>query len=219
MLQKKTFDFLKQLKKNNNKQWFDTNRKWYEESKKDFIVLVEEVLNEIVKFDRDFGIVKAKDCLFRINRDIRFSKDKSPYKTNFGASMNREGKKSPGPGYYLHIEPGNSFLAGGVYMPPPDQLAAIRQEIDYNLNEFQKIISAKEFNKYYRKLDDSDKLTSPPRGYEKNNPAIEWLKYKSYIVVHSLKDEQVLGNKFKTHAGKVFNALYPLNNFLKRATD
>ena len=114
MLQNPTLQFLKQLKKNNNKQWFDANRKKYESAKNDFTIFLQDVLNDFCKTDTGLIALAAKDCLFRINRDIRFSKDKSPYKTNFGASINTGGKKSFKAGYYLHIEPGQSFVGGGL---------------------------------------------------------------------------------------------------------
>ncbi|MBN8702562.1 MAG: DUF2461 domain-containing protein [Bacteroidetes bacterium] len=219
MVTKKTFDFLKQLKKNNNKEWFDKNRATYEATKAEVSVLVEKLISELSKFEPQVAGLTPKQCLFRINRDVRFSKDKSPYKTTIGASINPGGKKSMIPGYYLHIEPGNSFLAGGMYMPPSDRLAAVRQEIDYNFMEFKKIISNKDFVSYFGKLDDSDKLTSLPRGYAKDNPAIELIKHKSFIVVHQLKDDEVLNTKFISIASKIFKAMQPLNKFLQRATD
>lgn len=219
MINPSTFSFLKKLKTNNNKSWFDTNRTTYIAAKMDVVSIVKQLIHEISVFDKSIGMLEPEKCMFRINRDIRFSKDKSPYKTNFGASLTPGGKKSMLPGYYLHIEPGNSFLAGGSYMPPAPQLHAIRQEIDYNADEFKKIISDKEFKKYFGILDESDKLKTAPKGFEKDNPAIELLKLKSYIVVHELKDEQLLNKNFIKHSAKVFKAMYLLNMFLRRAMD
>ena len=135
MLQPATLTFLKGLKKNNNKPWFDANRKKYEASKADFISFVDNTISAITKFDPAVSSLKAKDCIFRINRDIRFSKDKSPYKSNMGAYINPGGKKINTPGYYFHCEPGQSFAAGGLYIPEPGVLAKIRQEIDYSFAE------------------------------------------------------------------------------------
>ena len=219
MIKKSTLDFLKKLKANNNKDWFDKNRPMYFEVKKEFETLVAKLITQITSFDSAVKNLEPKNCIFRINRDVRFAKDKSPYKTNIGASISPGGKKSMSAGYYVHIEPGNSFLAGGIYMPPAPQLNAIRQEIDYNIPEFKKIISEKEFKKYFGKLDESDKLKTVPKGYPKDHPEVELLKLKSYLVVHELKDEQILSSNFIQQCTKIFKALYPLDKFLRRAVD
>src|SRR5215813_10747738 len=145
MLQSLTLKFLKELKKNNNKTWFDAHRKQYEAARNDFENFIQSVLDKHAKNDTDLKELTAKKCMFRINRDIRFSKDKSPYKTNFGASMDKGGKKSGLAGYYFHLEPGKSFVGGGIWMPQPDALKKVRQEIDYCLDEFKKIITARRF--------------------------------------------------------------------------
>lgn len=219
MVTQATFDFLKKLKKNNTKEWFDANRDSYQLAKENVQAIVKEFIDGITLFDKTIQGLEPKQCMFRINRDIRFSKNKSPYKTNFGASINQGGKKSMIPGYYIHIEPGNSFLAGGSWMPPAPQLAAIRQEIDYNAEEFKRIISAKEFKNLFGNMSDEDKLKTAPKGYPKDHPEIELLKFKSYIVVHELSDEQLLGSNFMKHSLKVFKAMYPFHIFLRRAMD
>src|SRR4026207_2423805 len=146
MLQSSTLKFLKDLKKNNNKPWFDANRERYEEAKADFANFIQQVIDVHSKKDKTLASLKAKDCMFRINRDVRFSKDKSPYKTNFGASINKGGKKAFGSaGYYFHLEPGGSFTGGGLYGPAPEELKKTRQEIDYNFTDFKKIIHSKKF--------------------------------------------------------------------------
>jgi uncharacterized protein (TIGR02453 family) len=164
-------------------------------------------------------MLEAKDCVFRINRDIRFSNDKTPYKTNLGASISPGGKKSLSAGYYFHLQPGASFLAGGMWQPPAPQLSAVRQEIDYNTPEFKKIINNKDFKKYFGALSDEDKVKTAPKGYDKTHPEIEILKLKSFIVVHDLKDKEVLSKDFLQHATAVFKALHPLDLFLRRACD
>src|SRR5919199_2897449 len=142
---KPTLDFLGKLKQNNNKAWFDANRARYEEARAQFEDFVQLLIAEINKFD-DLGALSAKECIFRINRDIRFSKDKSPYKTNMGASIAPGGKKSTRQSYYVHIAPHDrSFLAGGLYMPTPEQLAKFRQAIDRDAARFKRIINAKDF--------------------------------------------------------------------------
>ena len=218
-IQPSTLEFLSKLKKNNNKEWFDKNRPQYEIAKKDFQAFVAELITASAKFDPAIKMLEVKNCVFRINRDIRFSNDKTPYKRNFAASIAPGGKKSLLAGTYLHIEPGGSFLAGGVWQPPAPELAAIRQEIDYNAPEFRKIIGNKEFKKYFGTLSDEDKVKTAPKGYDKSHPDIEMLKLKSFIVVHDLKDKDVLSKDFLKHTTDVFKAMYPFNVFLRRAMD
>ena len=207
--------FLKQLSNNNSKEWFDINRKTYEICKTEFELIVKSVIDKSTLFDSALLNLEAKKCMFRINKDVRFSKDKSPYKTNMGASINPGGKKSMIPGYYIHIEPNNSFLAGGCYQPLPEMLAAIRQEIDYNSFELKKILSAKDFKTYFKELSQDDKLKTSPKGYDKNHPEIELLQHKHFIAIHHLKDEDVVNKNFPTYVSKVFKAMLPLNLFLR----
>ena len=211
-----TYKFLKQLAKNNNKEWFDINRKTYESCKADFVELLKQIIEKSGLFDKDIANLEAKKCLFRINKDIRFSKDKSPYKLNFGAALEPGGKKTFIPGYYLHIEPGNCFLAGGCYQPMPEALASIRQEIDYNTSEFKKIISNKDFRLYFKELSQDDKLKTAPKGYDKTHPDISLFQLKSFVVVHHFDDELLFNKNFPVYASKVFKAMYPLNIFLRR---
>jgi uncharacterized protein (TIGR02453 family) len=147
-----TLNFLKKLAKNNNKEWFDKNRPTYEEVKLEVKSLVKEVVEAIAEFDTSIANLEPKDCMFRINRDVRFSKNKSPYKTNMGFMIAPGGKKSLKSCYYVHIEPGNCFLAGGIHMPSPEQLKAIRQEIDYNGDALKNIFKSKPFKKYFSKV-------------------------------------------------------------------
>lgn len=218
MLQNSTVKFLKELKKNNNKPWFDANRKIYETAKADYISLVDSVISATAKFDEPVGHLRAKDCIFRINRDVRFSKDKSPYKTNMGAFITPGGKKVNAPGYYFHCEPGNSFAAGGSYMPEPADLAKIRQEIDYSFDEWNKIISNKTFKKYFTKgVEGIDVLSRPPKGYADDNPAIAYLKMKSFIVSRPLNDADLLDKNLVKEIAKTFEAIKPMIDFLNHA--
>ncbi|HLG02042.1 MAG TPA: DUF2461 domain-containing protein [Bacteroidia bacterium] len=220
MIRKETFDFLRKLKKNNDRAWFEKNKPAYETAKEN----VEETLGAILKNIRSFDKridpdLPVKKYMFRIYRDVRFSKDKAPYKTHFGANMNPGGKKEHAPGYYMHLEPGGSFFAGGMWMPEPPMLAKIRQEIDYNLPEFQSILSNKTFKKYFGKLSDEDKLSTTPKGYLKDHPAIELIKLKSFIVVSDISDKDVLSKNYIKKATQIFQAMKPLNDFLQRAID
>ena len=210
-------NFLKKIKKNNNRELFEKNKPVYLKVKEEHEELVQQVINNIAKFDPTIAGLEAAKTTFRIYKDVRFSKDKTPYKTNFGASINPGGKSSDIPGYYLHIEPGNSFFAGGSFMPMPDKLAAIRQEIDYNFANFKKILAQKEFKKYFDGISDEGKLVNPPKGYDKENPAAEILKNKHFIVVYNIDDKILLSKEYPKHAASVFKAMSPFILFLREA--
>ncbi|TMI65126.1 MAG: DUF2461 domain-containing protein [Bacteroidetes bacterium] len=220
MIQSSTLKFLKDLKKNNNKPWFDINRKRYEEAKADFANFVQQVIDAHSKKDKTISVLKAKDCMFRINRDVRFSKDKSPYKTNFGASINKGGKKAfSTAGYYFHLEPGQCFVGGGIYQPMPDELKKVRQEIDYNFKDFKKIIQSKKFKALYGDLTKSPEytLSRVPKGYEADNPAAEYLKLKSYIAFVSFSDKDLTSNTLVKKTAAAFETLQPLLNFINES--
>jgi len=220
MLQSSTIKFLKDLKKNNNKLWFDAHRKEYEAAKADFTSFIQKLIDTHSKTDLSIKNLVAKDCMFRINRDIRFAKDKSPYKSNFGASINKGGRKAMNSaGYYFHLEPGQSFTGGGIYMPMPDELKKVRQEIDYNFAEFKKIISSKKFKSVYGDLDKSAEflLSRVPKGYEPDNPAAGYLKLKSYIAMIPLKDADLTSKSLLKKTVTTFEALQPLVHFINSA--
>ena len=220
MLQSSTLKFIKDIKKNNNKPWFEAHRKEYDAAKEDFLNFTQTVIDKFGKKDKTISGLKAKDCIFRINRDVRFSKDKSPYKTNMGAYINRGGKKSIFGGYYFHCEPGDqSFIGGGLWMPMPPELSKVRQEIDYNLNEFKKIISSKKFKSVYKDLshDEEYVLSRVPKGYEPTNPAAEYLKFKSFVAGNKVSDKDLTSKKLVDIAISSFEAIMPLINFLNNA--
>jgi uncharacterized protein (TIGR02453 family) len=220
MLQSSTIKFLQRLKKNNNRPWFEANRKSYEAAKTDYSSLVDTLIAGIAKFDAPIGELKAKDCMFRINRDVRFSKDKSPYKTNMGASFSGGGKKADEAGYYFHCEPGASFVGGGIYMPQAPTLAKIRQEIDYNFDAFKKITDNKSFKKYFPKgLEVSDMLSRPPKGYDESNPAIHYLKMKSFFVSAPFADTALVEKNTSKEIIKAFEVMKPLIDFLNHAVE
>lgn len=220
MISKSTLDFLTRLSKNNNREWFEKNRAQYEAAKSDVELSVDKIIAAVKKFDKRIGDeITAKKSLFRIYRDVRFSGDKRPYKTNMGAYISPGGKKTIAPGYYIHIEPGKAFLAGGMWMPPAPELAKIRQEIDYNLDEFRKILKAKSFKDCFGDLDQEDKLATAPKGYPKDHEGIDFLKLKSFVAVAELSDKELLSKDFSKTAEKIFKAMKPLNDFLQRAID
>jgi uncharacterized protein (TIGR02453 family) len=210
-------DFLNELKDNNNREWFQKNKKTYDAAKAGMEAFVDILIPLIALFDPSVKFVTAKDCMFRIFRDVRFAKDKSPYKINMGAWISRAGRKSSGPGYYLHIQPGESMLAGGVYMPEPEQLKKIRQEIYYNAGEFKAILENKNARKYFNGLSEWDKQKLPPRDFPKDFSDIDLLKYRHYTVAHMLDDKQVKEKNFAELVIKVFALMHPLNVFLDRA--
>lgn len=213
-MKKTTIDFLKNLSKNNNRDWFTENKKSYTEAHVDTINFVEELIDEIGKFDSEIAKLDAKKSLFRIYRDVRFSKDKSPYKTNFGAGLGM-GKGNKVAGYYLHIEPGKSFIAGGVYQPEPSVLKEIRKEVSMNGDEFLEIVNDKNFKKYFGELDQDDKLQKVPQGFEKDDKMADFLKLKNFVVLHYLKDEELFDKNAIQNFGKIYKAMKPLNDFLE----
>ncbi len=219
MLQPSTIQFLSNLKKNNSKTWFDANRGRYEAAREDFSAFIQKVINNFSKQEPALAHLKAKDCMFRINRDVRFSKDKSPYKTNFGAYINSEGKKSPTAGYYFHFEPGGSFMGGGMWMPEPKDLAKVRQEIDYNFDRFKKILTSKRFRDVYGGLSNEKEfvLLRVPKGYEADNPAAAYLKHKSFVATAFVSDDELKHPSLTTKTVKAFETLQPLIAFLNEA--
>jgi len=218
-MKKLVLDFLASLEQNNNREWFQKNKLQYAEGKAAVESFVNSIIPGISKFDDTVQYVEAKDCMFRIFRDVRFGKDKSPYKINMGAWITRSGRKSPGPGYYIHLQPGGSFLAAGVYMPEPDQLKKIRNEIYYNVSEFKSILDEKKLRKYCNGLSDGDKVKMAPRDFPKDFPEIELLKYKHYTLSTPLRDEMVASDHFHEIVLMAFKTMYPLNVFLRRALD
>jgi uncharacterized protein (TIGR02453 family) len=220
MLQPTTIQFLKGLQKNNNKPWFDLNRKIYEIAKTDFQQMVNLFITQIGSFDTNIGSLTTKDCMFRINRDVRFSKDKSPYKTNFAASFNKGGKKGATAGYYLHIQPGQNFIAGGYYMPMPPDLIKIRQEIDYSFADWKKIIGNATFKKHFTNgVDGIESLVRPPKGYDESNPAIQYLKMKGFIVSTPISDAALTNKDFVKNTVSILKAMQPFINFLNHAIE
>jgi len=218
MISKSITDFLKALKKNNNRDWFNANKDKYEAAKKDFIIFTDELIAGLSKIDSRIGKLEGKRNVMRIFRDVRFSKDKTPYKTSMSAMLKPGGRKSEIPGYYIHLEPGNkSILIAGTHQPEPPKLKAIRQEIDYNVKDLNKILNNKDFKKYFDGLHDYDKLKTAPKGYPKDHPQIELLKHKSFLALHRIPDKQFTDKNLRTHLLKVAKAMKPLNVFLEKA--
>ncbi len=219
MLQPATITFLEKLAKNNNKPWFDKHRDDYQAAKEDYEAFVTEVLEGLANIDPLFKEQKAKDCVFRIFRDVRFSKDKTPYKAHFGAFFSKGGRKYPGAGYYFHLEPGGkSFAGGGLWVPEAPLLKAVRQEIDYNFEEFKTIVGDKKFKKLFTQIN-GEQLKTNPQGYAEDNPAIEYLKMKSFTVSCNLADADVTGKGVVKKTMEVFATMRPFIDFLNRSVD
>ncbi len=208
--------FLKDLKVNNNRDWFEKNKGRYKESAAYFLELVEAVVEGIGEFDEDISLLEPKKCIYRIYRDVRFSKDKTPYKTHFGADMAPGGRKSGLAGYYFHIAPGESMIAGGVWHPDADNLAKIRQEIDYNADKLKKIVGARPFVSTFGEIK-GEKLKKAPKGYDPDNPEIELLKFKDYLAYKTTPNKDVMGKDYVAKLIKEMKILYPFNNYLNEA--
>lgn len=209
----KVVQFLRELTENNNREWFNDNKKVYNESKEKILFLTDVLINEIGKFDPSVRGVAAKDCIFRIFRDVRFSKNKEPYKTNFGSYIARGGRKSISPGYYFHIEPNQSFIGGGVYMPQAEQLKSIRNYIAEHALEFQQIISDPVFKKVFPKMYDHQ-LKTAPKGFAKDHEHIDLLRYKSFVFSKTLNNKELINNGFIEQAVDAFEQLHKANTFL-----
>jgi uncharacterized protein (TIGR02453 family) len=208
--------FLKDLKKNNNREWFDENRERYREAKEAFEVYVSLVMAEIKQFDKEAVQTTPKDCIFRIFRDIRSTHDKTPYKNNFGAYIAKGGRKSPLAGYYVHFEPGSSMLAGGIYMPQPDVLKAIRTSIYHNIDEFKEIISKPRFVKHFDSIE-GPRISTAPKGFPKDFSDIALLQFKWYSVGKMEPDSAVAKPGYMDEIREVFGAMVPFNRFLNEA--
>ncbi|MDL2227669.1 DUF2461 domain-containing protein [Bacteroidales bacterium OttesenSCG-928-K03] len=216
MIKQDTLTFLNDIKINNNREWFHANKKMYEAAKQNIIDVTSYLTNEISKFDNDIWAFDPKKALFRIARDVRFSNDKTPYKTNFGSCISPKAKNIYDQStYYLHIEPGKSFFTSGVYMPYKPFLNDIRRTIYYNLDVFINIVENKEFVKKFGNLvDDNDKLSRVPIGYDKDSPAAEYLKHKNYFVQISLSDEVLVDEKlFSENILSAARLMKPFNDF------
>ena len=218
MIQRHTFDFLKELVENNNRDWFQANKERYDAARENVIEFTAEFLKLMYKIDPGVNEgLDPKKCVMRIYRDIRFSKNKTPYKNNFGISIPAKGTKLGGAEYYLQISPGNSFIAGGYWMPESAHLKAIRQEIDYNAADLKKIIDDKEFVSLFGEFRKQDQLKSVPREYSADNENIELLKLKSFVAFHQLKEEELLNKNAVEKIAAVCSKIQPLNVFLNNA--
>jgi len=222
MIHKNTLKFLKDLKHDNSKEWLDDNKKLYENAKTNILTLTNELITSISDLDKTISnaYLDPKKCITRLNRDLRFSKDKTPYKTDYYIVLNKNGKNSPSAFYYLHIEPDNCFVGGGVYNPQPDQLKKIRQEIDYAFNEWTAIINDKTFKKTFPSgINNSGVLTRTPKEFDEANPASEFLRMKGFYTKEKLTDKEMTSNDTFVKIIDFFKMTKPLVDFLNRAIE
>lgn len=210
-------DFLGELKANNEKEWMEANRKYYQEAREEFKKLTGYVLDALKAFEPSLEGVTVNDCIFRINRDIRFSNDKTPYKPWMSAVMAEDGRHTTNAIYYLHLQPNNeSRVAGGIYQPAGEQLRKIRQEVDYNAPELKKIVSTADFRKHFGQIQ-GEKLSRAPKGYPADHPNIELLKLKSFLAMQSFTDEEVLQEDFAGRVIESYRMVQPFNEYLNVA--
>jgi len=213
---KEIYEFLQGLEANNNREWFNQNKDVYKKNQQLFFHFTEILINEIRSFDQEIGYIDPKKCIFRIFRDVRFSNDKSPYKTNFGTFIAKNGYKSGNPGYYFHIQPGECFLSGGVYMPQPDALKAIRNEIYYHADDLLEIIEEPEFKNTFDFFDE-DKLKTNPKGFPKDFEHIDLLRHKSFAPYLKITEEQLFSKDLIEFILEKYRMILPVNRFLYEA--
>jgi uncharacterized protein (TIGR02453 family) len=219
MITNETIQFLQDIKKNNNREWFTYNKKRYEIARSEFESFISDLMMQIAQFDPEIAGLDPKRCIFRIYRDTRFSRDKRPYKTNFGAHLALfSAKPHDRAGYYVHIEPANSFLAGGAYMPPAPWLKAIRAAIDQNGQKLINIINDPLFRKFFVEMQ-GEKLKTTPKDYSTDHPYIELLRQKSFLAMHRLTDQQIMSDNMVQYAAEVFAVLKPFDDFLNASLE
>lgn len=214
---KQIFVFLSDLQRNNTREWFNENKDRYQEALEQFRELASEMIAGISSFDPTLDGIDAKQSIFRIYKDVRFSKDKSPYKTHMGCWMTKGGRKSSDAGYYFHLEPGKSFAAAGVWMPPADQLKLIREEILYNPESYLEVVSKLTSQKKYERGGLEDMLKKGPAGFPKDFAHIDELKYKHHIFSRYYKDSELSGKNIASLLTEDFKGLYPLVAYLNHA--
>ena len=216
MLAKETVDFLKKLEKNNIRDWFNANKDAFVRANDNVIAVTGDLIGRLSKFDPAVVGIDPRSCVFRIYRDVRFSKDKSPYKTNLGAFIAPGGKKAMLPGYYFHVQPKMFFSAAGKHMPDNTELLKIRNHIAANTKDFGKIVEAKKFRDRFGEFH-GDRLTKPPKGFDADHPAIEYLKLKSFTVGEEFNEKDATSKDYPKVLADSFKAAYPLVEFLRSA--
>lgn len=217
---KAIFDFLRELRENNDREWFNAHKPEYLELKERFEKWVGELIERTADFDKEVRGLAVKDCVYRIYRDTRFSPDKTPYKTHFGAYIaSPGGRNSNRAGYYVHLEPDGSLLGGGLYCPDPALLKRLRQDIYDNIEEFTSILQEKAFAKEFTGIDSTDKLKRVPAPFPPDFPQGDLLKYKHYDVVTYKPETFFEGTEAISRITEVFKKMYKFNRFLNYTVD
>lgn len=216
-IQKNTLEFLQSLDKNNRRDWFQKHKDEYQVAKDNIEAFIGDLIRGISAFDKSVQHVEPAECMFRIYRDVRFSKIKTPYKPYFRLGIMKGGKSNcQQAGYYMHIEPGGKTrIVGGVHKVEPKWLGRIRSNIADHTDEFEKILKAKKFRDLFGTME-GEQLKSAPKGFAKDHPAIDLLRYKDFMAVHKVADKQVLDPDFAKYAVSVFKSLYDFNQFLNK---
>ena len=215
-IEKATIKFLSELAVNNNRDWFQTNKKSFDAAQANLVEFSGYLIGEIGKFDDAVIGIDPLSCVFRIYRDVRFAKDKSPYKTNLGTYISPGGRKSMQPGYYLHVHPGHSFIAGGKHIPDGPETLKIRNAIAANTDEFLKIVEKKSFRETFGEMR-GDRLKSAPKGFDPDHQAVEYLKLKEFMAFQELPDEVLTSAEFPKSLVRTLKQMYPLIAFLRKA--
>jgi uncharacterized protein (TIGR02453 family) len=208
---KKTFNFLELLVKNNNREWFQANRDMYEASHEEMVAFAAEINQLIAQHDH---IVERspKRSLFRIYRDVRFSKDKTPYKNNWGGGIKRDTPFLRG-GYYYQVQPGNSFMAAGFWNPNSADIKLIRSQIAADPSEINRVTSEQRFIEVFGKIE-GDKLKKAPQGYDVDHPAIDWLRHKQFVVRKPFTDKEVMKSDFVYTLNETFKEVRPFFDYM-----
>ncbi|MEL6558141.1 MAG: DUF2461 domain-containing protein [Bacteroidota bacterium] len=218
MIRQESIEFLYDLRANNSKEWFDQNRERYQKTRTNFIDVSQAIINSIEAFDEKIAETQLdpKKTMMRINRDIRFSKDKTPYNSHLFTYINEGGKKTPTAGYFFSFDPGQSFYGAGAYKPPTDILNQMRQEIDYNPEEWKELVSSDNLKSRFGEIISTEQLSRPPKGYDKAHPLLDWIKRKDFYVKKSISDEELLDGKIVEKITEDLKATSSLVNFLNR---
>jgi uncharacterized protein (TIGR02453 family) len=211
VIKQESIDFLTELSQNNNREWFNNHKEKYLEAHANIVAFADALLIEMNKHDH-IETSSGKKSVFRIYKDARFSKNKTPYNTHWSGSFKRATKKLRG-GYYFRIEPGNSFLAGGFWGPEPNDMKRIRQDIDANYTDWRNLLADKTLTDNFGKLIGA-KVSSSPRGYAKDHPAIDLLRYKQFILKYPFTDEQVTSRDFLFNANDAFKKMRTFLDFM-----
>lgn len=212
---KEILDFLRDLSLNNNREWFLANKERYQLGHQQFLDFTTQWLNQLTKLEPDMAGLTAKDCVWRIYRDVRFSHDKRPYKEWLGSfTAPKGGKKSIRGGYYVHLQPGQCMFAAGIWGPSPELLKALRKEIEANYEEVEAIMAKPEFQQHFSDFDTDYMLSRVPAGFDPDFVHADWLKRKSYTISCPLTDDEVCAPDFVDKVMELCRAAKPMNDFL-----